>query len=83
MITRAHTTGQNYNDQKKKALFSTESECDIKTGKFVHVKLIRVNIKLQLDPGSDMSIINVDRWRKIRKPRLDKSGKNCAWHEER
>ena len=36
--------------------------------KFVQVKILNKNIKLQLDSGSDLSIINVNTWKKIGKP---------------
>ena len=32
--------------------------------KFVQVKILNKNIKLQLDSGSDLSIINVYTWKK-------------------
>ena len=38
--------------------------------KFVQVKIFNKNIKLQLDSGSNLSIINIYTWKKIGKPTL-------------
>ena len=38
--------------------------------KFVFVKINNVKINLQLDAGSDIALINEQRWRKMGKPSL-------------
>ena len=43
------------------------------TRKYVTVKINKQNVKMQLDSGSDLSIINVQTWKKINKPTVSRT----------
>ena len=45
------------------------------TRKFVNVKILKRNVKFQLDFGSDLTILNLHTWRKLSKPTMLKSNK--------
>ena len=47
--------------------------------KFVQVKINGKNVKLQLDTGSDISIVNTETWIKIGRPLLKKTEKVARW----
>ena len=65
-----------FNDRVKVILSRKEIEEGQKQ-KYVNVKINGVNIKLQLDTGSDKSIINVWTWKWMGSPPLKKQ-----WLEE-
>ena len=45
------------------------------TKKFVHVKMLNKSVKFQLDSGSDLTIINLQTWKRLGKPTMVKSSK--------
>lgn len=61
-------------DNKIRKLKSNEVKDGI-TRKFVTVEISNKNIKMQLDTGSDLSIINLHTWKKLGKPNLMKTKK--------
>ena len=52
-----------------------ENENNIR--KYVLVKILNKEIKLQLDCGSDLTIINLHMWRKLNKPTMQKTSKTA------
>ena len=58
-----------FNDRVKVILSRKEIE-DSQKQKYVNIKMDVVNIKLQLDTSSDISIINVFTWKQIGNPLL-------------
>ena len=45
--------------------------------KYVQVKILKKKIRLQLDSGSDISIINIQTWKKLGRPTMIKSQKTA------
>ena len=45
--------------------------------KYVTVKIFNKTLKFQLDPGSDLSIINLHTWRRLNKPALLRTKKTA------
>ena len=48
---------------------------DVNTRKFVNMKILKRNVKFQLDSRSDLTILNIHMWRKLGKPTMLKSNK--------
>ena len=56
-------------EKRKEKISKLSNETPLKR-KFVYVMVNYINIKLQLDIGSDMIIINQKTWKKLGKPSL-------------
>ena len=50
-------------------------ELDGMNTKFMIVKILKLNVKFQLDSGPDLMIVNLHTWRKLGKPTMLKSNK--------
>eukprot|EP00106_Octopus_bimaculoides_P019821 XP_014787263.1 PREDICTED: isoamyl acetate-hydrolyzing esterase 1 homolog [Octopus bimaculoides] len=46
--------------------------------KFINVEIENIRIKMQLDTGSDITIVNEETWKFIGKPKLSKSTKSST-----
>lgn len=43
--------------------------------KFMHIKILNKSVEFQLDSGSDLTIINLETWKRLGKPTMIKSSK--------
>ena len=73
--TRAHTAER----EKKVDSCVKNTKSDNLDGlsirKYVQVQILNKNMKLQLDSGSDLAIINLHTWKKLGKPTWQRSNK--------
>ena len=46
--------------------------------KFVHVEMLNKSVKLQLDSGSDLTIINLQTWKKLGRPTMIKFARSVT-----
>ena len=55
----------------------SEDESDKVVPKYITVKVLNKSVRFQLDSGSDLSIINLQTWRKLNRPIIKMTSKTA------
>ena len=71
----SYCKSQNNKNRVRQAISNQKYENNIR--KYVLVKILNKEVKLQLDSGSDLTIINLHTWRKLNKPTMQKTSKTA------
>ena len=76
---RAHSVETDPPPQKKNRVRHTKSEdkSNKVLRKYITVKVLNKSVRFQLDSGSDLSIINLQTWRKLNRPIIKMTSKTA------
>lgn len=67
-VTRHPNVGTKFTSKIRATRMHDEDNINVR--KYVELEILNEKIKLQLDTGSDLTIINLQTWRKLNRPTM-------------